>query len=90
MLEVTSLDHASPATLLSGHRARPQHRAVLVEVFATVPAHHSSSGTAGLRPQGGVQEAGAAGGQAPPPLPRGANGRLHHPLHRQVPGSRKK
>ena len=44
----------------------------------------------GLRPQGGVQAAGAAGGQTPPPLPRGAHGRLHHPLHRHVPGSSEK
>ena len=39
------------------------------------------------RPQGGVQ---AAGGQAPPPLPRGAHGHLHHHLRRHVPGSSEK
>ena len=46
----------------------------------------------GLRPQGGVQAAGAVGwgGQTPPPLPRGAHGRLHHPLRQQVSGSREK
>ena len=41
----------------------------------------------GLRPKGGVQAVGW-GGQTP--LPRGAHGRLHHSLHRHVPGSSEK
>ena len=32
----------------------------------------------------------SAGGVQAAPLPRGAHGHLHHPLHRHVPGSREK
>ena len=77
MLEVTNLDHASPATILFLPGS--------VITFDIVPALGAedvlAALSAGLRPQGGVQAA---------PLPRGAHGHLHHPLHRHVPGSREK
>ena len=102
---MTSLDHASPATILFQRGSIITTDIVLglgTELCwwkssllyrpstATAAAWPGCSCTAEDVPQGGVQEAGAAGGQAPPPLPRGAHGRLHHPLRRHVPGSSEK
>ena len=89
MLEVTNLDHASPATILF------QRGSVIttdiVPALGTELCWWKSSRlyrpSTAARPQGGVQ---AAGGQAPPPLPRGAHGHLHHHLRRHVPGSSEK
>ena len=97
MLEMTSLDHASPATILFQRGSIITTDIVLglgTELcwWKSSLLYRPSTATAAAEdvPQGGVQEVGAAGGQAPPPLPRGAHGRLHHPLRRHVPGSSEK
>ena len=73
---MTNLDHVSSATILF------LPGSVTFDIVLGLGAEDVLAAlSAGLRPQGGVQAA---------PLPRGAHGHLHHPLHRHVPGSREK